>query len=649
MCGIAGFLGAPPVGSPASSVRLMTDAIAHRGPDADGAWCDDDAGIALGHRRLSIIDLSPFGAQPMPSASGRYVVAFNGEAYNYAPIRAELEAGGYPFRGHSDTEVLLAAFDRWGIEASVPRFAGMFALAVWDRQERSLWLVRDRLGEKPLFFGKVGGTWLFGSELKALRAFPGFSASLDIGAVSQFLRHGYIQAPASIYRDISKVRPGTMVEIRAGRAPREVIYWSAEAAARAGIANPLAGGPDEIASALESVLSPVVRDEMMADVPLGAFLSGGIDSSLIVALMQEHSSRPVRTFTIGFDDPRFNEAGFAKEVAAHLGTEHTELIVSGDDAMEFVTRLPEIYDEPMADSSQLPTLLVSRMTRQHVTVALSGDGGDELFGGYSWYRSQGTGDSLASAPAAMRRVVGSVLRSIPDPPPDFIARAIAGGAGARPANALTRLGETLGATSAYAAYLTTNAHTVAPADLLLAEYRARGGSGALQGPWLGDDRGFASRMLFDAVSYMPDDILVKVDRAAMAFSLETRAPLLDHRVFEFAWRVPFEAKVIDGVGKQPLRNLLYRKVPRELIERPKRGFAVPLAAWLRGPLRPWAEDLLAPQSIADSHLLDVSRVRRLWSQHTGGLADHATRLWSVLSLLAFLRAQSAPVARARSA
>jgi len=649
MCGIAGFLGAPPQGSPTQSVRLMTDAIAHRGPDADGAWCDAEAGIALGHRRLSIIDLSPCGAQPMPSASGRYVVAFNGEAYNYAPIRTELESAGYPFRGLSDTEVLLAAFDRWGIEDGIPRFAGMFALAIWDRQERSLWLVRDRLGEKPLFFGRVAGAWLFGSELKALRAFPGFAAEFDIAAVSQFLRYGYIQAPSTIYRGVSKVRPGTMVEIRQGKQPREVTYWSAESAARKGLADPLIGSPDEIATALETILSPVVRDEMMADVPLGAFLSGGVDSSLIVALMQEQSSRPVRTFTIGFDDPRFNEAGFAKEVAAHLGTEHTELIVRGDDAMEFVSRLPELYDEPMADSSQLPTLLVSRMTRQHVTVALSGDGGDELFGGYSWYRNQGTGDRLSAAPGALRRLVGSVLRSIPDPPPDFLARAIAGGTGERPANALTRLGETLGATTGHAAYMTTLAQTVAPADLLREEYRARGGSGTLTGPWLGDDRSIESRMLFDTVSYMPDDILVKVDRAAMAFSLETRAPLLDHRVFEFAWRVPFEAKMIAGVGKQPLRNLLYRKVPRALIERPKRGFAVPLAAWLRGPLRPWAEELLSPQSINEAQLLDVARVRRLWSQHVGGLADHANRLWSVLSLLAFIRAQSAPASRARSA
>ncbi len=652
MCGIAGFLGHPATGAPADVVKAMTDAIAHRGPDADGAWCDAEAQVALGHRRLSIIDLSPLGAQPMHSNSGRYAIAFNGEAYNYASIRAELERSGYPFRGHSDTEVLLAAFDRWGIEASVPRFAGMFAMAIWDRAQRSLWLVRDRLGEKPLFYGQVGKSWLFGSELKALRAFSGWQATVDVASVAQFLRHGYIQAPASIYAGIAKVRPGTMVELRLGSSPREVVYWSAEAAARAGLANPISGSAEEIATALENVLRPVVRDEMVADVPLGAFLSGGIDSSLVVALMQAQASRPVRTFTIGFDDPRFNEAGFAKEVAAHLGTDHTELMVRGDDALEFVTQLPELYDEPMADSSQLPTLLVSRMTRQHVTVALSGDGGDELFGGYSWYAGVEAARASRSGPAFFRKALGSMLRSIPDPPPAFLARAITGGDSAngdRPANALTTLGDALTSAGPRATYLTTLAHTVAPADLLRRELRARAGLGTLNGPWLGDANAVESRMLFDAVSYMPDDILVKVDRAAMAFGLETRAPLLDHRVFEFAWRVPLIAKLDRGVGKQPLRHLLDRYVPRSLLERPKRGFSVPLAAWLRGPLRPWADELLSPASIAAGGLLDAGRVQRLWSQHLAGIADNGTRLWTVLSLVAFLRAVQEPIVRARSA
>jgi len=636
MCGIAGFLGAPASGTPEGAVRCMTDAIAHRGPDADGAWCDPEARVALGHRRLSIIDLSPLGAQPMFSASGRYVVVFNGEAYNYAPIRAELAQTGYAFKGHSDTEVLLAAFDRWGIEASVPMFAGMFAMAIWDREQRALWLVRDRLGEKPLFFGQVNGSWLFGSELKALRAFPGWHATLDIASVTQFLRHGYIQAPSSIYAGIGKVRPGTMVELRADRAPREVVYWSAEQAARDGLANPLIGSAEEIASALDATLRPIVRDEMVADVPLGAFLSGGIDSSLIVALMQSQSTRPVKTYTIGFDDPAFNEAGFARQVAEHLGTDHTELIVRGDDALEFVTRLPEIYDEPMADSSQLPTLLVSRMTRQSVTVALSGDGGDELFGGYSWHRTRGTVETMAKrVPRALRQTVGSLLGMVADPPPDMLARLMT--RGDRPANALSRLGATLASDGGQSSFSALLSQTVSPSGLLDPSHRTGAGTGALSGPWLGDANSFEARMLFDAISYMPDDILVKVDRAAMAFSLETRAPLLDHRVFEFAWRVPYTSKVKNGVGKQPLRDLLFRSVPRALIERPKRGFAVPLAAWLRGPLKPWAEDLLSVTSLANFGVLDVSRVRRLWAQHQAVTADHAHRLWAVLSLMSFLQ------------
>ncbi len=646
MCGIAGFLGAPTSGTPDIAVKAMTDAIAHRGPDADGVWCDHDARIALGHRRLSIIDLSPLGAQPMRAVSERYVLVFNGEAYNYAGVRRELETMGTTFRGHSDTEVLLAAFDRWGIEASIPRFAGMFAMAIWDRDERTLWLVRDRLGEKPLFYGNFDDRWLFGSELKALRAFPGWKARFDLTAIAQYLRYGYIQAPASIYEGIAKVRPGCMIALRTGQPPREVRYWSAETAARDGLANPLTGDSATIADALDTTLRPVVRDEMMADVPLGAFLSGGIDSSLIVSLMQTQASRPVRTFTIGFDDPAFNEATFAREVAAHLGTDHTELTVRGEDALEFVERLPAIYDEPMSDSSQLPTLLVARLTRQHVTVALSGDGGDELFGGYNWHRTRGAADRLTrNSPAVVRSLVGTLLRDVPEPAPDFVMRAVSlaragSNSDTQAATSLARLGAMMLAGGERSSFHAGRAQNVSPTDLLLAEHRRAIGANELTGPWLGDDLAFESRMLFDAVTYMPDDILVKVDRAAMAFSLETRAPLLDHRVFELAWRIPHAAKVVGGVGKQPLRHLLDRYVPRALVERPKRGFSVPLATWLRGPLRPWAEELLTPASIADTRLLDPVRVRRLWSQHVSELANHADVLWSVLSLLAFVRAVS---------
>jgi asparagine synthase (glutamine-hydrolysing) len=652
VCGITGFLGRVPHGAPIDALCAMTDAIAHRGPDADGHWVDDEAGIALGHRRLSIIDLSADGAQPMTAASGRYVIVFNGEAYNFAPLREELAAGGYPFRGHSDTEVLLAAFDRWGIAAAIPRFAGMFAMGIWDRAERSLTLVRDRLGEKPLYFGRVGGAWLFGSELKALRRFPGWQATTSPQAVAQLLRHGYIQAPLSIHAEVRKLEPGAMVVLRVDGSESHHRYWDAEAAARAGLADPIIGSDDEIADALDAVLRPIVRDEMVADVPLGAFLSGGVDSSLIVALMQAQSARPIRTFTIGFDDPRFDEATFAKQVAAHLGTEHTELRVDGDDALALVPRLAEIYDEPMADSSQLPTLLVSRLTRRHVTVAVSGDGGDELFGGYPHYRNGGTIARLrARAPGAVRALAGAALLRVPDPAPELLVRRLTSGdeaIGSRPSNALTRLGAMLASSGEFDVYRSTLAQTVVPSRLLTRDFARATGEGLQEGPWLGDDRTFPSRMLFDTLSYLPDDVLVKVDRAAMACSLETRAPLLDHRVFEFAWRIPHSAKVRDGVGKLPLRRLLFRHVPRDLVDRPKRGFAVPLATWLRGALREWAESLLDPRALRETGVLDPVPVRRLWQHHLDGLANNGDRLWTICSLAAFLQGDRA-ASPARSA
>ncbi|MCU0636515.1 MAG: asparagine synthase (glutamine-hydrolyzing), partial [Gemmatimonadaceae bacterium] len=575
MCGLNGFLGPCTEPDTEAVVRRMADTLARRGPDADGVWVDPAAGIALGHRRLSILDLSPEGAQPMASASGRYVTVFNGEAYNFAPVRAELEAHGHRFRGHSDTEVLLAAFDRWGIANAVPRFAGMFALAVWDREERRLVLARDRLGEKPLFVARIGATWVFGSELKALKAFPGWQGTVDPTAAAQLLRYGYIQAPRAIFAGVRKVRPGTLVELREDGEWRETTYWSALEAARAGLADPLRASDDEVATALDTLLRPIVRDEMVSDVPLGAFLSGGVDSSLIVALMQAESSRPVRTYTIGFDDPRFDEAEFARAVAAHLGTAHTELRVSGDDALAFVDALPDVYDEPMADPSQFPTMLVAQLTRRHVTVALSGDGGDELFGGYSHYRVGGLALRLRGQwPRAIRRPLAGALGLVPDPLPAPLVRWLGAGnpeLGERPSDAITRFGLALGADSEAEVSDLLIAKSPRAARLLHPARRAAAGSGRFSPVWLDERRPIESRMLHDATCYMADDVLVKVDRAAMWFSLETRAPLLDHRVFEFAWRVPLAQKLRDGVGKRPLRNLLYRYVPRELVDRPKRG------------------------------------------------------------------------------
>ncbi|MCU0627375.1 MAG: asparagine synthase C-terminal domain-containing protein, partial [Gemmatimonadaceae bacterium] len=456
-------------------------------------------------------------------------------------------------------------------------------------------------------------------------------------AVAQLLRHGYIQAPRSIHAEIGKVRPGTLVELASGREPVEHVYWSAREAAERGLADPIVGTDDEIADALDAVLRPVVRDEMVADVPLGAFLSGGIDSSLIVALMQAQSARPVRTFTIGFDDPLFDESQVAAAVAAHLGTEHTELRVDGHDALALVPSLATIYDEPMADSSQLPTLLVSRLTRQHVTVAVSGDGGDELFGGYIQYRQRGSIARLRSlVPSPLRGVAGASLGAVPFPGPTWLATA-ADRVAKRPLSAATRLGAMLAADDEREVYLALMAQTATPDRLTGPRVDGAFARAALAGPWLDGVDPLTARMLFDAVSYLPDDILVKVDRAAMAYSLETRAPLLDHRVFEFAWRVPFAAKVRDGIGKLPLRRLLTRHVPSALIDRPKRGFAVPLADWLRGPLREWADDLLHADVVRTSDVLDAAAVQALWRQHLEETADHAALLWSLLALCGHLR------------
>jgi len=641
MCGIAGFLGSPASSAPHETLTAMTDTIAHRGPDASGAWCDVEQSIGLGHRRLSVIDLSPSGAQPMASNSGRYLIAFNGEAYNFSAIRAELAESGYHFRGSSDTEVFLAAFERWGIRSSIPRFSGMFAIAVWDRESHELWLIRDRLGEKPLYYGLVASAWVFGSELKCLKAFPGWRATVNIRAVTQFLRHGYIQSPDSIYTGVAKVRPGTMVRLRMGSPPEEFQYWSAETAAREGMAAPITGGAEEIDSALEATLMEVVRDEMVADVPLGAFLSGGVDSSLIVALMQEQTTRRVRTFTIGFADARYDEAKFASTVAKHLDTDHTELTVSGSDALNLVDRLTDVYDEPLADSSQLPTLLVSQLTRRHVTVALSGDGGDEIFGGYSWHRRRGMLERVAQAmPHMLRTPVGLALGAAGNPGNDTMMAVVAKlsrNNSSRTALSLSRLSGMLlghGEQDLFSAAQALDPNAV---RLLNPALQRDAGTGALRGPWLGDDAALESRMLLDAVTYLPDDLLVKVDRASMAFALETRAPLLDHRVFELAWRIPHSEKVSLTEGKRPLRRLLYKRVPQHLIDRPKRGFSIPLADWLRGPLHAWVADHLTQQALRDTGILNEERVRHLWAQHQSGVADHADVLWAITSLQCFLR------------
>ena len=646
MCGITGFFDpdrrAGDDESTATVLR-MADTLQHRGPDDRGAWVDAEAGLALGFRRLAIVDLSAEGHQPMVSASGRYVLAFNGEVYNHADLRRELVASGAaPFRGQSDTEVMLAAFERWGPDRALERFVGMFAFALWDRRERILRLARDRIGEKPLYYGWAGGGLVFGSELKALRAYPGFSGEVDREALALYMRFGYVPAPHSIYRGIRKLPPGTSLTIDAGRTvaagalPDPVPYWSARRAAEAGAAAPFEGTEAEAADRLEALLREAVGLQMVADVPLGAFLSGGVDSSTIVALMQAQSPRPVKTFTIGFEEAGYDEARYAKEVARHLGTEHTELYVTPAEAREVIPSLPTLYDEPFADSSAIPTYLVSRMARRQVTVSLSGDGGDELFGGYSWYpRTVQVWDKVRRLPRALRRTTAGALAAVEARRPRR-----PGGAGRlarfvspdRVGKLAALLGHADEAEDVHWALL-SRWDGLPPVVLGTAE-APPAPPGWEAHPGLGDVP--RRLMLTDMLTYLPDDILAKVDRASMGVSLEARAPFLDHRVVEFALRVPTAMKIRDGHGKWLLRQVLYRHVPRELIERPKMGFTVPIGAWLRGPLREWAEELLDEGRLRREGFLDPGPIRRRWDEHLSGRRDRADDLWSALMFQAWL-------------
>jgi asparagine synthase (glutamine-hydrolysing) len=641
MCGIAGSLDAraqDPADALRHAARLMADTLQHRGPDDSGTWVDETAGLALGFRRLAILDLTQAGAQPMTSVSGRYVLVFNGEIYNHRQLRAELPDVG--FRGHSDTEVMLAAFERWGIAQAPRRFNGMFGFAVWDRQRRVLTLGRDRMGEKPLYYGWVGGRLLFGSELKALRAAPGFAAGIDRDALTLFLRHGYIPAPYSVYQGIRKLPPAHLLEIGPDGAGEPTAYWSAREAAQSGLAAPFTGTEQEARTELHALLRDAVGLRLEADVPLGAFLSGGIDSSLVVALMQEVRSDPVRTFTIGFTEQGYDEAPHAKAVAAHLGTAHTELYVSPDEARSVIPLLPGMYDEPFSDSSQIPTYLVSALARRDVTVSLSGDGGDELFGGYPRYLLlDRLWSRLARVPAPLRRAVSRTLLTVPAARWDAVFRAAQPVLPARarqehPGDKLHKLAGSLGHSRAEDVYLQLVSLWHDPASLVLG---ASEPPTPLTSPGAAiDAEPLLRAMQLDAVTYLPDDILAKVDRAAMAVSLETRVPLLDHRLYEFAWRLPRQLRVQGSTGKRLLRSVLYEYVPRELIERPKMGFGVPIGSWLRGPLRTWGEDLLDERRLRDQGLLDPGPVRAAWQGHVSGAVDEKYRLWAVLVLQAWL-------------
>jgi len=624
MCGFAGILTTSPYSTDALAgwARRMTGPIAHRGPDDSGVWADADHGVALGFRRLAILDLSPQGHQPMWSASARYVAVFNGEVYNFGDLRAQLEDHGFRFRGHSDTEVVLAAFEHWGIRAAVERFVGMFALAVWDVERRELSLIRDRLGKKPLYVYSEPGLVTFGSELKALMAGPSFDHAIDRDALAAYLRYLYVPAPRTIFARALKVPAGHILTIAdpAGAPPPARPYWSLADTARDGLAHPIAGEQEAI-ERLDALLSDAVRARMVSDVPVGALLSGGIDSSTIVAMMQEHSGRPVRTYTIGFDEAAFDEAAHAARVAEHLGTEHTELRIAGSDARALIPLLPRIFDEPFADPSQLPTFFVSQLARQHVTVALCGDGGDEMFGGYNRY-VYGTRmlPRLDRLPPTMRHWLAAGVDAVPL---DSLNRFRRAGERAQ------KIGTLMGAASVGGMYRSLLSAWQQPETLVSGVSAAADPTEQIVNGT--EPAELLDRMLLaDQTMYLPDDLLAKVDRASMAVSLEVRAPLVDHRVVELSWRLPPALKLRGRVGKWVLRQILYKRVPRRLIDRPKMGFSVPIDAWLRGPLRRWADDILDPAALAGGDLLDPKPIRHAWDDLQSGRRSTGAALWAVL-------------------
>jgi asparagine synthase (glutamine-hydrolysing) len=653
MCGLTGFYAPTTTESLHNTARHMADALTHRGPDDAGVWTDESCGLALAHRRLSVLELSSAGHQPMQSSNQRYVIAFNGEIYNHLSLRQQLDAEerSPQWRGHSDTETLLACVSAWGLLKTLTSAVGMFAFALWDRSTRQLFLARDRLGEKPLYWGWQNDVLLFGSELKALRRHPAFQSGVNRQALASFMRHGYISAPHSIHQGMNKLPAGHWLTLNLAnpdqaRAATPVAYWSIAQTVESGLRHPLEGTPTDAVDALEQQLSQSVRDQMLSDVPIGAFLSGGIDSSVIAALMQAHSARPVRTFTIGFDDERYNEAPHAASIARHLGTDHTDMVVRPEDALALIPSLPHIYDEPFADSSQIPTLLVSKLARAHVTVALSGDGGDELFGGYNTFRfAPGLWRRMQGIPKPLRGLAAMVLKGVSpthwDAALNGLRRASAGRlAGGMNADKLHKLSTLLSSSDQRDFYRQLSSHWADPGMVVRDASEA---STPLTAPGaLPDSDCFEHDMMFaSAAMYMPDDILVKVDRAAMAYSLEVRVPMLDHRVVELAWRMPLSWKIRDKEGKWPLRQLLYRHVPRTLMERPKKGFSVPLGDWLRGPLREWAQALLDPARLDREGYLKAESIQHAWRQHQAGHQDHSQRLWCVLSFQAWLQAQQA--------
>jgi asparagine synthase (glutamine-hydrolysing) len=648
VCGITGYLTRPGRHGTEELGEIalrMAATMAHRGPDDHGAWVDGDAGLALAHRRLSIVDLSAAGHQPMVSANGRFVMSFNGEIYNFIGLRGELESLGYTFNGHSDTEVLLAGIDAWGVEETLVRGNGMLAFALWDRQRRELTLARDRVGKKPLYYGWCGPTFVFASELKAIRTHPDFAGEIDRGALGQFIRYGWVPAPATIFAGVRKLPAGSMLTLRADAAlgtwPEARAFWSAISALERGARHPFQGSFEDAVDRLDGLLDDAVRCRMIADVPLGALLSGGLDSTTVVALMQRASSQPVKTFAIGFGEAKFNEAPFAREIARHLGTEHTELVVTPDDALAVIPDLPRLYDEPFADYSQIPTFLVSRLARSRVTVALTGDGGDEVFGGYTSYADAvKRWQKIKAWPSSVRRPTARVFERL------------AAGHWRRVAGTLSGQGPLPQARRRLGARLQKRGKFL-PADnvldlFLMKKQHTRPGSGLVRGepaaaeprldPLLsaGEVDPVQAMMYLDFAGYMVDDILVKVDRASMGVSLEVRCPLLDWRVVEFAWSLPIAMRWSPSQGKRVLKEVLARYVPNVLTDRPKAGFSVPIESWLRGPLRDWAAALLDGPRLAGEGFLDRNQVRAVWQQHLSGWLNHDQLLWNILMFQAWL-------------
>ncbi|MHB8412429.1 MAG: asparagine synthase (glutamine-hydrolyzing) [Candidatus Acidiferrales bacterium] len=640
MCGIAGFMhldGQQTAEALGAAAQCMARTLRHRGPDDEGVWVDANSGIALAHRRLSVLDLSPAGHQPMISESGRYVISYNGEIYNFLELRRKLEheAGSkLSLRGSSDTEVMLACIERWGIEESLKEWNGMFAFALWDRKENALFLARDRFGEKPLYYARMGRSFLFASELKALRAHPDFSGEIDRDALALYLRYNCIPAPWTIFRGVCKLPPGTWTRVTrdAHENPRAIPYWSLRETVERSRANPFRGTGEEAAAQLESLLRDAVKIRMLADVPVGVFLSGGIDSSLVAALMQAEGSRPVRSFSIGISESAYDESGNARDVASHLGTEHCEFRVTPAEALETIPQLASVYDEPFADSSQIPTLLLAKLTRRFVTVGLSGDGGDEMFGGYNRHVWSGRlATAIRMTPVFSRRLAGAAVRRVateswdrwfkwlrPVLPPKLRHRV--------PGSKLHKLADVLAAPDPASAYQWLVSHWRNPSEVVL-------GTGPSTRDFSESPKGlnYAEKMMFfDAKTYLPDDILVKVDRATMAASLEARVPYLDPRVVEFAWRLSFASKVRGGQGKIPLRQILYRHVPRDLVDRPKFGFGIPLDSWLRGPLREWAEALLNEKRLRNEGYFDPRPIRRMWTDHLAAQGAWQYHLWDIL-------------------